>query len=38
MDHVLVRALDLLLLPTAFLGRLMWRGIRPSMEVLAQKE
>ena len=38
MDHVLVRALDLLLLPAALLGRVMWRGIRPSMEVLARRE
>lgn len=38
MDHVLVRALDLLLLPAALLARVLWRDIRPSMEVIARKE
>ena len=38
MDHALVRALDLLLLPAVLLGRWLWGGIRPNMEVWAQKE
>jgi|GEM_PF-571406 len=38
MDHVLVRTLDLLLVPTALLSRLLWRDIRPSMEILARRE
>lgn len=38
LDHTLVRALDFLLLPLVFPIRLLWRGIRPSLEVLARRE
>jgi SAM-dependent methyltransferase len=37
MDHALVKALDILLLPFVLPVRFLWRGIRPSLEVLARK-
>ncbi len=37
MDHLVVRALDILLLPMAVLSRSLWAQIRPNMEVLARK-
>ena len=38
MDHLLVRLLDVALLPLTLLIRLIWPGIRPNMEVVARKE
>lgn len=38
MDHALVSGLDLLLLPVVFPMRMLWRGIRPILEVLARRE